>query len=81
MIYKFEKNWCIGYSLYVEANSLEEAKKKSEEADWFEDGEEDCGGEGWWEDAGVFIGINEDEKPITSMDDVINAKDWRELDD
>ena len=44
MLYKFEKDWVNTYYCVVEADSLEEAKQKAEDADW-EDaygGESDC---------------------------------------
>lgn len=34
MLYRFEKDWVNTYYCVVEADSLEEAKQKAEEADW-----------------------------------------------
>ncbi len=41
MLYRFEKDWVNTHYCVVEADSLEEAKEKAENADW-EEGEYDC---------------------------------------
>lgn len=42
MLYRFEKDWVNTYYCVVEADSLEEAKKKAEDVEWDEYDESDC---------------------------------------
>lgn len=78
MLYRFEKDWVNTYFCVVEADSLEEAKQKAEEADWKDlYNESDCAR--YW---GFQACLDEGEEcpTLEEYEDGDDDFDWDELD-